>query len=362
MLTRIEAVDFDWGTGAPGTGVHSRQLLGALERQRSRRRRPAPTASRRCPTTACACGSTACRSSTTGPTTRRRPTPARGINLVAGQRVDDHAWSTTSAAGDATMRLRWRRRAAPPRSAIPASQLLPQRRGHGHGLTGSYFNNTTLSGAAVLTRIEAVDFDWGNGSPGAGRERRQLLGALDAAAGQAPAAGNYRFQTVSRTTACGCGSTACARQQLDRPRRHDQHHLAVSFGAGQRVRVRIEYYDNTGGRPCGCAGSRQAPATTCRCRRPACSRTEVRRRPGGGRCAHQRRGDGLVRKSKVACPGLRRVQDAQVRGAGEGVEGALADQVERSAPFSAALCEKSNGVAEDVLAGTGVKKPSCREK
>jgi len=37
----------------------------------------------------------------------------------------------------------------------------------GQGLTGDYFNNQTLTDPAVLTRIENVDFDWGNGSPDA---------------------------------------------------------------------------------------------------------------------------------------------------------------------------------------------------
>ena len=40
--------------------------------------------------------------------------------------------------------------------------------GTGTGLTGRYFNNRNLSGSAVLTRIEDIDFAWGSGSPAAG--------------------------------------------------------------------------------------------------------------------------------------------------------------------------------------------------
>jgi hypothetical protein len=41
--------------------------------------------------------------------------------------------------------------------------------GNGNGLFAEYFNNTTLSGAPALTRIDqTVDFTWLNGSPGAG--------------------------------------------------------------------------------------------------------------------------------------------------------------------------------------------------
>ena len=37
----------------------------------------------------------------------------------------------------------------------------------GQGLKGEYFNNMTLTGAPVLTRVEAVSFDWDDaGSPG----------------------------------------------------------------------------------------------------------------------------------------------------------------------------------------------------
>ena len=41
----------------------------------------------------------------------------------------------------------------------------------GTGLVGNYFNNTTLSGTAVLVRTEAVNFNWGTGFS---RRRREL--------------------------------------------------------------------------------------------------------------------------------------------------------------------------------------------
>ena len=44
----------------------------------------------------------------------------------------------------------------------------PAPAGGGSGLAASYFNNTTLAGTAVLTRTEAINFDWGYGAPGAG--------------------------------------------------------------------------------------------------------------------------------------------------------------------------------------------------
>ena len=68
--------------------------------------------------------------------------------------------------------------------------------GTGTGLSGKYFNNRTLSGSAVLTRVEAVDFNWGTGSPATGINSDNFsvrwTGSL-----QAPGTGTYNFQTQS---------------------------------------------------------------------------------------------------------------------------------------------------------------------
>ncbi len=55
---------------------------------------------------------------------------------------------------------------APPPAA--SSSFVPPS-GVGQGLQGEYFNNTGLQGSPVLVRTDpAVDFDWGDGSPGTG--------------------------------------------------------------------------------------------------------------------------------------------------------------------------------------------------
>src|SRR5439155_15754096 len=75
----------------------------------------------------------------------------------------------------------------------PAAAVAP---GTGTGLTATYFNNRTLSGSPAVTRVEAVDFDWGSGSPGSGINADNFsvrwAGSLTA-----PTTGTYRFQTVS---------------------------------------------------------------------------------------------------------------------------------------------------------------------
>ena len=80
--------------------------------------------------------------------------------------------------------------------ARSAARRVRRRHQSGTGLVGSYFNNTTLSGTAVLVRTEAVNFNWGTGSPGAGVNADNFsvrwTGTVAAAA-----SGNYRFQTNS---------------------------------------------------------------------------------------------------------------------------------------------------------------------
>ena len=79
--------------------------------------------------------------------------------------------------------------------------------GTGTGLTGSYFNNTTLTGPPALTRIEAVNFDWGTArpAPASPPTTSRCAGPVESKR-RTPAPTASR---PSRTTACGCGSTAC---------------------------------------------------------------------------------------------------------------------------------------------------------
>ena len=123
-LTRIENVNFDWGSGAPGSGVNSEQLLGALERHdpsaghrhlplpdRLRRRRPR-------------CGSTARSSSTTGRRTPRPPNTSGTLNLVAGTRYTI-TLEYYEASGQAEIRLRWLTPGNGSYVIVPANRLYP---------------------------------------------------------------------------------------------------------------------------------------------------------------------------------------------------------------------------------------------
>ncbi len=65
------------------------------------------------------------------------------------------------------------------------------------GWRGEYYNNTTLSGAAGLTRLDAAPLAFSvGGVAGAGDQRRLLLGAVDDDGG--PAGGDVRLLGAAR--------------------------------------------------------------------------------------------------------------------------------------------------------------------
>ena len=115
----------------------------------------------------------------------------------------------------------------------------------GSGLLASYFNNIALTGNAVLTRTEAVDFDWGHGSPGSGVSTDNFSvrwsGTLLAAS-----AGTYRFQTQSDD---GVRLWVNGTQVIDHWTNHSatlDSSGAITLAAGQRVSIRMEYYEKGG--------------------------------------------------------------------------------------------------------------------
>jgi DNA-binding beta-propeller fold protein YncE len=245
VLTRIEAVDFDWGTAAPAAGVtadnFSVRWAGTLIVPATgtyRFQTVSDDGVRLWIDGAAVIDHWAEHSVTTD--------TSAGVNLVAGQRVAIRL-DYFEGGSDATMRLRWLTPGNAAAVAIPASALLPQPTVVTvTGLTGSYFNNATLSGTAALTRIEAVDFDWGNGSPGPGVNADNFSVRWSGSMVM-PTAGSYRFQTVSDDgVRLWINGTRLVNNWTDHGATTDTT-SSVSFSAGQRVSVRMEYYDRTGG-------------------------------------------------------------------------------------------------------------------
>jgi hypothetical protein len=78
-----------------------------------------------------------------------------------------------------------------------AAWAAPTAAGVAPGLQGEYFNNMTLSGVPVLTRIDStVNFNWGSGSPGAGVNANQFSVRWSGQV-RIPSNGAYTFYTQS---------------------------------------------------------------------------------------------------------------------------------------------------------------------
>jgi hypothetical protein len=151
--------------------------------------------------------------------------------------VRAHAGTTITDADLASL-VQYLREIGSDETTAPASP------GTGTGLPGTYFNNVTVTGAAVLTRTEAVDFNWGSRSPG-GSVAANNFSVRWSGYLLVPATGTYRFQTNaddgarlwvgngqvinSWTNNAGTASSA-----------------GVNLVAGQRVPVRLEYYEKGG--------------------------------------------------------------------------------------------------------------------
>jgi hypothetical protein len=90
---------------------------------------------------------------------------AAPVTLAAGQRIDIVVEYFDNR-GDATMRLLWLPPGAPQYLPIPATQLFADAAdAQSSGLSASYYNNTTLSGAVVAQAVEPVDFAWRSQAP-----------------------------------------------------------------------------------------------------------------------------------------------------------------------------------------------------
>jgi YVTN family beta-propeller protein len=249
-LTRTEAVDFDWGSGSPGTGVpvdnFSVRWSGTLV---------APSAGSYTFQTYSDDGIRVWINGTAlinhwtdhGPTTDTSAV----ITLSAGQ-VVSVVVEYYEAGGSAVARLRWRTPGTASHVAIPKTSLFadgvltPPVVTQGNGLTARYFNNVTLAGTPALTRTEAVDFDWGTGSPGAGVNVDNFSVRWTGTV-QTPIAGAYRFQTVSDD---GVRLWVNGVPLIDNWSDHGpttDTSATITLAAGQKYTVAMEYYERGGG-------------------------------------------------------------------------------------------------------------------
>jgi YVTN family beta-propeller protein len=114
----------------------------------------------------------------------------------------------------------------------------------GTGLAGAYFNNMTLTGNAVLERVEKVAFTWKT-SPGPGVNANQFSVRWTGFV-EAPSTGSYQFRTRSND---GVRLWVNGELLIDHWAAHgtaDDTSAAVALARNGRYPVTLEYYDNTG--------------------------------------------------------------------------------------------------------------------
>ncbi len=116
----------------------------------------------------------------------------------------------------------------------------------GSGLRGEYFGNVSLSGTPSLTRIQAVDFDWGTASPGAPIAANNFSVRWSGTV-RAATTGTYRFQTRSDD---GVRLYVNGNLVINNWTDHgptNNSSTSISLTAGQRYAIRMEYYERSGG-------------------------------------------------------------------------------------------------------------------
>jgi len=122
----------------------------------------------------------------------------------------------------------------------------PTKAASGAGLLGSYYAGTALAGTPLVTRIEAVNFDWTTGRPAIGVPADNFsvrwTGTITV-----PTSGTYRFQTNSDDgVRLWIGGTQRINNWTDHsPTTNTTGNISLT--AGQRVAITLEYYERGGG-------------------------------------------------------------------------------------------------------------------
>jgi beta-glucosidase len=160
--------------------------------------------------------------------------PYDGIAARAGSGVDvQYAQGNPGAKGDF--------------GTLPAidSAFLTPASGTGHGLTGEYYANTTLSGTPAATRTDRqVKFDW-RGAPASGVPATGFSTKWTGTV-TPPVTGTYTFGVTSDD---GTRLFIDGKQIIDNWRDQGAHTETgqVDLTAGKPVQIEVDYYQGTGG-------------------------------------------------------------------------------------------------------------------
>lgn len=115
------------------------------------------------------------------------------------------------------------------------------------GITGSYFNNKTLTAPVVGTRLEqTIDFDWASGSSGVSGVASDNFSVRWDGFIRAPSTGSYTFQTTSDD---GVRLWVNGQLVIDNWSDHVSSiniSNSISLVAGNKYSIKMEYYENGG--------------------------------------------------------------------------------------------------------------------
>ncbi len=157
-------------------------------------------------------------------------TPLQGITSRAGSGVKvQYAEGVIANGGEPTI----------------TSQYLAPSSGSGPGLYAQFYNNMTLSGSPVLTRVDPqVDFNWNGNSPGSGVNADQWSAKWTGTI-TAPQTGTYTFSITSDD---GSRLYINGQELIDnwRDQASTTETATISLNAGQSYSIEADYYQNGG--------------------------------------------------------------------------------------------------------------------
>jgi murein DD-endopeptidase MepM/ murein hydrolase activator NlpD len=223
LVRSDSSINFNWGTGSPGSGINSDHFSARWTRTLN----------------------------FTEGTWRFTTTTDDGVRLWVDDRLLIDKWINQNAtsysadmslsSGNHSVKMEYYDNTVD--AVAKMTYALVTTTPPGSGWRSQYFNNMTLSGSPALERDDAqINFDWGNGSPGSGVNSDQFSVRWSRTLNFA--AGTWRFTT---TTDDGVRLWLDDRLVIDKwvNQSATAYSADAALSAGNHS-VKIEYYENTG--------------------------------------------------------------------------------------------------------------------